>query len=108
MKNRLHNPLIRRFYDYGLSLSYADKKPHWSRRNQFAASFIHEYFQDIPEAILLLEKVALDHFTRLTNPEQRALIEHHQADLKKAVQGPTSLEADNLWRQGSTSPVGDA
>ena len=106
MKKQIYNPLIRRFYDYGLNLSYADVNPHWSKRNQVIATFIFKYFQYIPEAITLLQDVSLDHFNRLTTHERLALINQRpQNSSRQADQGPISSEVDDLWYPDAPSPA---
>lgn len=105
MKRQIHNPLIRKFFDYGLNLSYSDTKPHWSKRNQVNARFIFEYFEETPDAITLLQDVSLDHFNRLTTSERQALLsQRHQSSSHQADQGPISLEVDDLWYQDVPSP----
>ena len=106
MKRQIYNPLIRKFYDYGLNLSYSDTEPHWSKCNQVVASFIFEYFEETPDAITLLQDVSLNHFNRLTTPERQALLnQRHQSSSHPADQGPISLEVDDLWYPDVPSPT---
>jgi hypothetical protein len=108
MQNQIHNLTLCKMYDYGSTLSYADKKPHWSKRRQTAATFIFEYFEGIPEAILLLNQVTYGQIIKLTRAESNALLEpRHKVSGRSTVLGQDSVEADDLWAQVATSTSDD-
>lgn len=104
LQRQAHNQTLRRCYDYGSTIHHADLEPHWSKRQQIASSFIFQYFEDVPEAILLLEEVSLGQIQKLNKEERQALLEPRVAASGRSVdQRPDNFEADDLWTQDVTS-----